>query len=465
MRDWENATWASGQAETEVIRRVGEALGRRAIEMTRPNDLILLLAGKGHNGDDVRAAQPHLPERRVELLNVDDPKAALKKFQERQSDFALVIDGLFGVGLDRPLDAGWQELINTVNASHIPILAADVPSGLNANTGDHFGTAIRARVTLTVGAPKEGLLETAAAEFVGRLEVAADVGLIPCPHRPEMDWTLAADFKGFPPPRPVIGHKGTFGHLGIVAGSMGFHGAAVLASRGAQRARPGLITLFAHESVYYPVAVQLQSAMVHPWEANSNLINLLEKFSAILVGPGLAATDLPEEIKTPVRRYWREFQSPMIVDASALDWLTQGAIVKDALRVITPHPGEAARLLRSTVEKVQQHRAEAVRELSRRFGNCWVVLKGHQTLVGRSTGEIFVNSSGNPNLAQGGSGDVLSGYLAGLLAQPLLEPEIGRAIRYAVWQHGATADWLDKHQPNWIIEDLLEHLGMAGNAT
>jgi len=465
MRDWEKATWASGQTGAEVIRRVGEALGRRALEMTTPNDLILLLAGKGHNGDDVRAAQPHLPNRRVELLNVDDPAAAREKFQKNAGAYALVIDGLFGIGLDRPLDEAWQSLINTINSSGVPVLAADVPSGLNADTGEPFGAAIRARVTLTVGAPKEGMLETKAAEFVGRLEVAGKVGLLPCSLPSEMHWTCAGDFKGFPPARPVIGHKGTFGHLGIVAGSMGFHGAGVLTARGAQRARPGLITLFAHESAYYPMAVQLQSTMVHSWNANTDLINLLEKYTAILIGPGLAAPDLPDEIKTPVRRFWREFPSPMIVDASALDWLAQGNIVEDAVRVMTPHPGEAAHLLRTTAEKIQAHRPEAVRELSRRYGNCWVVLKGHQTLVGRSTGEIFVNSSGNPHLAQGGSGDVLAGYLAGMLAQPPLLQDNSKTIRYAVWQHGAAADWLDKNWPNWIIEDLLQQLGAIGEAT
>ena len=134
MRDWEKATWVSGQTEAEVICRVGAALGRRALEMTRPNDSILLLAGKGHNGDDVRAAQPHLPNRRVELLNVDDPAAAREKFQKNAGAYALVIDGLFGIGLDRALDDGWQALINAVNESHVPVLAADVPSGLNADS-------------------------------------------------------------------------------------------------------------------------------------------------------------------------------------------------------------------------------------------------------------------------------------------------------------------------------------------
>jgi len=160
-----------------------------------------------------------------------------------------------------------------------------------------------------------------------------------------------------------------------------------------------------------------------------------------------------------VRQLWQESPQPIVVDASALDWLPSGAVSKAALRVITPHPGEAARLLRSTAKQVQANRFDALRQLSQRFGDTWVVLKGHQTLVGRSSGEIFVNSSGNPYLAQGGSGDVLSGFLAGLLTQPELQEDPLKAIRYAVWEHGAAADHLQAIRPGWVIEDLHEVLG------
>ena len=152
---------------------------------------------------------------------------------------------------------------------------------------------------------------------------------------------------------------------------------------------------------------------------------------------------------------------PVIVDASALDWLSVGASAKNAIRVLTPHPGEAARLLNVPKQQIQANRPQAVREISRRFGNCWVVLKGHQTLVGRSEGQIFVNPSGNPHLAQGGSGDALAGYLAGLLAQRPLQADVGKLIRYAVWQHGAAADKLQAARANWVVEDLIGELGNA----
>jgi len=468
MREWERATWATGQTEAEVIRRVGQKVAACALTLTRPGDAILLLAGKGHNGDDVRAAGKCLKDRKVSLLNVTDPKTALPKFQSMTgAPPALIIDGLFGIGLSRALDDGWKRFIAAVNAAKIPVLAVDIPSGLNAETGEHFGAAIEAAITLTVGALKTGMLAAHAWPFVGRLEVADDVGLIPCPHKSELNWTLPGDFTNFPPTRPVAGHKGSFGHVAIIAGSSGFHGSAVLAARAAQRAQPGLATLFTDPKVYGVVAAQLQSVMVHVYKSK---LTFPASTTAILVGPGLAAPGIAGKLKAFTQTLWRDSELPMIVDASALDWLPPGEFKRNAIRVITPHPGEAARLLKTTAQTVQADRVKSLREISKRLGNCWVVLKGHQTLIGRSTGlrsaasstqggEVFVNPSGNPHLAQGGSGDVLAGFIAGLLAQSTLQTDAGKTIRYAVWQHGAAADTLSAQQSNWIIEELAGKIG------
>jgi ADP-dependent NAD(P)H-hydrate dehydratase / NAD(P)H-hydrate epimerase len=312
-------------------------------------------------------------------------------------------------------------------------------------------------VTLTVGAPKAGLLRETAWPFVGRLDVASDVGLVPCPCQSEVQWTLPEDFIGYPPPRTVAAHKGTCGHLAIVAGSLGYHGAAVLAARGAQRAQPGLITLQTLESVYHAVAPQLQSVMVGAWQPG---IKWAGEAGGILIGPGLAAADIPDSMKMQTRHIWRDLLIPVVADASALDWLPLDPVPRNAVRVITPHPGEAARLLRTTPQQVQADRLKALRNVSRRFGNAWVVLKGHQTLVGRSTGTVYVNPSGNAYLAQGGSGDVLAGYLAGFLVQPDLRADVLQTIRYAVWQHGATADHLQSTRRTWVVRDLIEALGL-----
>ena len=457
MREWERATWAAGQTEAEVIRRVGQKIAGRARELTHPGDSILILAGQGHNGDDARAAQKLLDERKVKILNITSPENDLPKLKlELLKKPALVIDGLFGIGLNRTFDDGWKKFIATVNESKVPVLAVDVPSGLNAETGEIFGVAVEAAVTLTVGAPKVGMLAQKAWPFVGRLEVAEDVGLIPCPPKTGLNWTLPDDFQNFPPRRKVDGNKGDFGTLAIIAGSFGFHGAGVLTSCAAQRAQPGRITLFTQEKIYTAVASQLQPVMVNVWQSK---LKFPGSTSAILIGPGLAAPGIAKKMKIFTQKLWRDSELPVVVDASALDWLPPGAFSKNALRVITPHPGEAARLLKTAAQTIQKNRVASLREISKRFGSCWVVLKGNQTLVGRSNGEIFMNPSGNPQLAQGGSGDVLAGFIAGLIAQPELQTDAAKTIRYAVWQHGATADKLQKSRANWVVEDLVSEWG------
>ncbi len=462
MRDWEQATWAAGQTEAEVIRRVGKCTALHALRMTQAGDLIVILAGKGHNGADARCAREHLTGRRVEALDVKEPAAEMPKLEALLAlNPALVVDGLFGIGLNRPLSPDWSQFIQRINGTNTQVLAVDVPSGLNADTGEPQGGAVQASVTLTVGAPKTGLLTEAASQFTGRLEVASDTGLIPCPHTSEVNWTLPGDFAGYPPARTATTHKGNCGHLAIVAGSLGYHGAAVLAARGAQRAQPGLITLHTLEAVYHVVASQLQAVMVEPWAPGAKLIG---SHNAALIGPGLAAKDMPDEMKMLTRHLWRDSLMPVVVDASALDWLSLDSVPKNFPRVITPHPGEAARLLRATPQQVQADRLTALRNVSKRFGNAWVVLKGHQTIIGRSTGEVYVNPSGNPHLAQGGSGDTLSGYLAGLLAQPEMQTDALKTIRYAVWQHGVAADYLQATRRNWVVEDLAQAIGMAQSA-
>lgn len=463
MREWEDATWQTGVTEQEVIARVGKTVASRALQLTKPSDAVVVLAGKGHNGDDARAAIPHLPDRRIISIDASDPKAALENFSgscNSPPKPKLILDGLFGIGLSRPLNEDWQKLIASVNESKIPVLAIDAASGVDAETGEIRGAAIQATVTLTLGAPKHGLFSPGAIPFVGRLEVVPEIGLVPCPFSSELCWTLSEDFQNFPLPRSVASHKGIYGHVAVVAGSVGFHGAAVLASRGALRAQPGLVTVFTPENVYLPVASQSQAAMVHPWKSADEIP---ETCSALVFGPGLAAKDLPGNLKKELLQIWRESPMPVVVDASALDWLPGGKSFSGQIRVITPHPGEAARMLSISTKDVQADRVSALRKLSARHGNCIVVLKGHQTLVGRSENEIFINCSGNPFLAQGGSGDVLAGYIGGLLAQPALQKDPLKTVRYAVWQHGAAADRLCGRKANWTVPELLRVLGNVGS--
>jgi NAD(P)H-hydrate epimerase len=457
MREWEQATWASGQTEKAVIHCAGTAVARAAEHWTRPGARIVVLAGQGHNGDDALVAAEAIRDRVIETVRVTDPAATTAQLPAQlESGCALLLDGLFGIGLNRPLSAPWLHLIRLINGSGVPVLAVDVPSGLNADSGLPMDDAIRAAHTLTLGAVKEGLIRPTAWPYVGRLDVAADIGLTPCPFQAELNWTLASDFAGLPPPRSPASHKGTYGHALIVAGSLGYHGAGVLAARGAQRAQPGLITLLPTANVYAPVAAQLQSVMVQPWNDD---VALPRGTTVVLAGPGLAGRDVTDAIRQSIARWWRESPLAVIADASALEALPAGPTPAGAIRVITPHPGEAARMLGQNSGAVQDNRLAAVRELSRRWGGCLVVLKGHQTLVGAAAGPVFLNGTGNPHLAQGGSGDLLAGYLAGLLAQPAWQVDAVRAVRFAVGQHGAAADTLQAHSRNWTIEELAGIIG------
>lgn len=472
MSLWEESTWASGIREAEVIGRVGAQLAACVRELVRPAEFVLLLAGRGHNGDDVRAAMPLLTDRSPRLINAFNPAQALADLRlqlARERQPAWIVDGIFGTGLNRDLTGDWVELFETLNRINIPILAVDTPSGLDADTGAPRGIAIKAALTLTVGAPKVGLVSESATEWVGRMEVLAEVGLQSDPiniiakHQrgpggadPDFQqwWTQAEDFSDLPPRRSVTAHKGTFGHVAIIAGSLGFHGAAVLAARGAARARPGLITVFTSPETYAPVAAQLATQMVNPW---SESLELPAKTTALLVGPGLAGANVPAWLRERIVAWWRESPLPMVADASALDWLAEVEPCRTALRVITPHPGEAARMLQRRGQAAVANRGEVLAALA--ATGAWVVLKGHQTLVRNNAGPVYVNSSGNPGLAQGGSGDVLAGFLAGFLAQPILVADPLLAIRYAVWEHGAAADRLEAQRWAWTVEDLANNLG------
>lgn len=453
MREWERRTWAKGVAPEEVIARVGLAVARCVEKLTEPGEMVVFLAGKGHNGDDVRAALSHVTGRKSMLLNIVEPSATRQTLADALLlRPALLVDGLFGTGLARPLAPEWSGLIDQINQSRVRVLSVDVPSGVNADTGETMGAGIGATVTLTVGAPKRGFLNADAWPFAGRVEVATSVGLAAESPTSELNWTLPRDFVEYPPRRSIAGHKGTFGHVVILGGSLGFHGAAVLAARAAQRAHPGLVTVVTSPQTYLPVASQMQAVMVHPWRQGWTLPATA---TALVIGPGLAAAHLPSGLREMALEWWDRAPMPVVADASAIDWLPGKVAGHGKVRVITPHPGEAGRVLGVSSQEIQTDRPKALRTLSQRYGGCQVVLKGYQTLVGAAEGPLHVNCSGTSSIAQGGSGDALAGFLGGLLAQPALQHEVGTLLRYGVWQHGAAGDRLTARQRGWTVEELV----------
>ena len=454
-RDWEQRTWAAGIAGESVIANAGQAVARAALKMTPEGGAVLLLAGKGNNGVDTRVAADYLPGRSTEIIDAADPVTALRQFRRAlDTPPNLIIDGIFGIGINRELDEDHRELIAAINTAAIPILAVDTPSGLNADTGAPMPDAIRASRTITLGLPKTGLIASTAADHVGELNVAHMIGLHDKLPTADQLYLTAPDMHGLPPPRPPSACKSTFGHLGIIAGSTGYHGAACLCARGALRARPGLVSVFT--PAHAAVAAHLQQPMVHPW--NPDVSAPLSQCTAIAAGPGLAGRDVPESLRNVVRQLWRESETPMIVDASALDWLPRQSTPENAIRLITPHPGEAARMLDSTSNEIQSDRLSASRKLAEAFG-ATVILKGRHTMIGQAEGPMLVNSTGNAGLGQGGSGDVLTGFLGGLIAQPHFQDRIIQAAAFAVWKHGQAADQLESTGHFWGMDLLLELLG------
>ncbi len=451
MRAWEQATWQQGTTEAEVIALVGESIATWIRRHFGSAKRILILAGKGHNGDDGRAAANNLAALETQVIDVADPLGSTPAVIESlDANPDLVLDCLFGIGLSRPLTAPWAKLIERINRSSAAIISIDVPSGLDAQTGIPMGNAIHADYTLTIGAPKEGMIKASARAYVGYIRPLTEIGLTTRPNGNKLFFSEPQDFRSFPPKRTPNGYKGSHGHLRIIAGSSGYHGAAVLAARAAMRAQPGLITLETMPDCYIPVAAQLQQVMVRPWTPKKSSL----KNSALLVGPGLASETLSPELKHEVSALWKTANIPVIADASALDWLPQGPIESTAARVLTPHPGEAARLLRCTTYEIEQDRSDALVTISDTYADAWVVLKGPHTLIGRSRGRLHINATGNPGLAQGGSGDVLAGVIGGFMAQSRNLQQLEKALPYCVWQHGAAADRLSWERPNWIVEDL-----------
>mgnify|MGYP001207063199 CR=1 FL=1 len=455
MRDWEDRTVRSGVPEQSVMQLAGQCLSEYILQLTKSGQLVFFLAGKGNNGGDARIAANQIPDRKVSLLSVEDAGDCLDGLIRCLADKpALIVDGLFGIGLNRSLDDKWVEFISKINLSSAKVLAVDCPSGLNCDTGLIMGGAVRADVTLTFGAPKIGLIRDTAADYVGSIFVAPEIGLLDELPKSESYWLTDADMKCVLSPRPADSHKGSYGHVSLIAGSTGYHGAALLSARSSLMARPGLVSIFTHS--YLPVACQIQSAMVHP--LGKDCVEALSKSTAILIGPGLAGKDIPDSTRQLTRNLWRESANPIIVDASALDWICDINPEGTAPRVITPHPGEAARMLDCKVSYIQENRNESAKNLARNYG-ATVVLKGRHSVIAQEEGPVLINSTGNSGLAQGGSGDILSGYIAGMLAQPNYRENVVEAIAYSVWKHGRSAERLALRGQSWGMEQLIDEIG------
>ena len=398
----------------------------------------------------------------VEILGEDD----LNPLLHRLARSGFIVDALLGTGLNAEVRGLMHTLMEKINALRVPVLAVDLPSGLSADTGRPLDIAVQAQVTVTFGRPKLGQILAPGRDYVGRLWLV-DIGIPPALVQ-ELPLELAdpADLRRSLPARLFASHKGTYGHLLILAGSAGKTGAAALAAEGALRAGAGLVTLGVAASLNDVLEVKVTEAMTLPLpEAEGSralgrgalqpiLEFLGDKITALALGPGLGTVPETREL---VQSLVRRLRLPMVIDADGLNALAgELPCLKEAAgpRIITPHPGEMARLLGATAKEVQADRLGVARRTAQGHG-VWVVLKGAQTVVADPEGRISVNPSGNATLASGGTGDVLTGLIGGFLAQGLSPWD---AARLGVYLHGLAADYLAMlHGPQGglIAGDLL----------
>jgi hydroxyethylthiazole kinase-like uncharacterized protein yjeF len=395
-----------------------------------------------------------------EVLTEADLNPALRRLGRA----ALIVDALLGTGLNSPVKGLMAALIDRLNPLGVPVLAVDIPTGLSADTGQVLGVALKAEVTVTYGWPKLGQVLPPGRDYVGRLW-QADISIPPIFAREvPQELAEARDLRALMPPRPFASHKGTFGHLLVLAGSEGKTGAAAMTSEAALRAGAGLVTLGIAASLNDIMEVKLTEAMTLPLPeaagaralgaaALAPITDFLDEKFTLALGPGLGTHPETREL---VGQLVHDLPQPMVVDADGLNNLAantgclQGAA---GPRILTPHPGEMARLLGLSVAEVQARRLDLARETAAKFGVI-LALKGAQTVVAAPDGRASLNSTGNPALASGGTGDVLTGLIGGFLAQGLAPWD---AARLGVYLHGLAADYfVAQHGTRSLIAgDLL----------
>jgi NAD(P)H-hydrate epimerase len=467
-----------GIPSTLLMERAAQGIVRETLALAGPGShAAIVFCGPGNNGGDgVAAARFLLREGwRVKCVLVgkrekmtDDNREMERRLIEsggiledfdqenvgKYLGFDVAVDALFGIGLNSGLRPDAAKAVGWMSRAQW-VVSADIPSGVHADTGKVLGDAVRADVTVTFSAGKPGLYVGEGAVHAGRV-VIHDIGI------PE---DLLAQGCGVAVTQPPVlphrkrdAHKGDFGRLFILAGSEGYTGAPVLASRAAVCAGAGLVTLAVPREIYPIVAVKCDEAM--PWPLPDDDTAIVNKASACdlaLIGPGLGQGERAQAL---VLRLLRELTCPVILDADGLNILSRHIDVLDqrqAVTILTPHDGEFARLSGCPLPIVE--RLTAARDFGEKH-RCVLVLKGHRTITAAGDGRCFVNTTGNPGMARGGSGDALAGLMAGLLVQT---PDDLDAVLRAVWLHGRAGDLAaaEKGEYGMTVGDLIEQIPYA----
>jgi NAD(P)H-hydrate epimerase len=475
----------AGRGATDAISSVFPDVGKRKIA---------IVAGKGNNGGDGFVVARYLLNRAVsvKVYLLADPKAlrgdaetnfqifqrmkgevisvpSSKDYQKMKKElekFDLLIDAIFGTGLDAEVRGYYREVIDHLNTLQKPIIAIDIPSGLDANTGKPLGTAIRASLTVTFGLLKVGHLIPPGPDYVGEVKLI-DIGYprkLVEEEKVQTHLIEEEEIRGWlSMPRHLDSHKGDYGHLLVIAGSVGKTGAAAMACETALRMGAGLVTLAIPKSLNAIMEMKLTEVMTEPLpetpkqtlslRAFNSILRLCENKKAVIIGPGVGTF---KETQSLVLKLIRTINLPIILDADGLTALaTQPKILPLAHRslILTPHPGEMARLIRSTPKEVQNDRIGITRSFTQSH-HVHLLLKGYRTLVATPKGEVFINPTGNPGMASGGTGDVLTGMIGGLVCQGY---DILQSMQIAVFLHGLAGDKVarDLGEKSLIATDII----------
>lgn len=437
--------------------------------------VLCVLCGSGNNaGDGYVIARLALQAGwQVTLLSLTDTSRLQGAAQQAFHDFHaaggqvqtfantlpptdVMVDALLGTGLDRNVSGAYASAIHLLNQQTAPVVAVDIPSGLHADTGQPCGCAVEAAMTVTYIGLKAGLLTGKARDYCGtlhfaRLEVPDEVyAQVPT----DMHLLGLHTLREHLPPRPRSAHKGHCGHSLLVGGAPGMSGAIRLAGEAALRAGSGLVSIATHPEHAAFLNLHRPEHMVHAVDSPTQLRPLLQRMDAIGIGPGMAQTPWSRDLLTLAQNA----SQPKVLDADALNLLAQTRSQRDDW-VLTPHPGEAARLLACETQQVEQDRVSAARRLQREYAGV-IVLKGAGTLVASSNGIAFC-PAGNPGMASGGMGDALTGIITALLAQGL---SLEAAATTGVWVHACAADLAAANGERGLLaSDLIAHLREAIN--
>jgi len=477
-----------GIAGGVLMERAGVAMARIVLERYSP-ERALVVCGGGNNGGDgfVIARELHRsgvdvavlatkeeyggdPETNLEALrNLDVRRISSEDLDEELGRAELLVDALLGTGFSGEVREKEAGIIEKMNSARAPLLAVDVPSGVDGTTGEVQGVAVSADLTVCAHAMKVGCVISPGREHAGEV-VAVDIGI---PQRADIDpslvWTDAASLRGKIPRTVEPAHKYSAGALLVVAGSRGTTGAPVMVVRGAQRAGCGIVFLATSEGAAPAVDLALTEALVYGVAedeegymgsaALEDILEHAERASALVMGPGTGTGD---EGRRLVEGILREVELPVLLDADAITNLagTDALARRNTPSVITPHAGELGRLLGSGAKEVSARRLDSARNAADQH-RCCVLLKGSDTLVVEGQ-RVAVNSTGNVALAAAGTGDLLSGVIGALLSRGMDTYEASRA---GAWAHGRAAElWLEETgwpAESFVATDLLRYLPPA----